>query len=228
MPRINTYVLDDDLHVDDKVIGTDSSGLGTKNFKLAEIATFFGEKGLIALAAQTTYKFVVTERGDGTFSLPALGGNNSAFSSITALKFNKIDNSSQDIANFLQIFPSKKIIISNLSNKNIFGIYKVTSVTVDSGDANYYDFSLSYTQGNGTLEDGKIYSVGMLDADKEYIHDQSVASATWNIAHNLEKFPSVTIALSTGQKGYGDVSYTDNNNLTITFTGAESGKAYLN
>lgn len=228
MPRINSYELDNDLHVDDKVIGTDSTGLGTKNFKLSEIATFFGEKGLIALAAQTVYKFVVTERGDGTFSLPALGGDNSAFSSITALKFNKIDNSSQDIANFLQIFPSKKIIISNLSNKNIFGIYKVTSVTVDSGDASYYDFSLSYTEGNGTLEDGKIYSVGMLDADKEYIHNQSAASATWSIAHNLGKFPSVTVALSTGQKGYGDVSYTDNNNLTITFTGAESGKAYLN
>ena len=36
------------------------------------------------------------------------------------------------------------------------------------------------------------------------------------------------MVLSTGQKGYGDVIYIDENNLTITFASAESGKAYIN
>lgn len=66
--------------------------------------------------------------------------------------------------------------------------------------------------------------------DKHYAFEVEVANArtTWNIQHNLNKFPSVTVVLSTGQKGYGDVTYVDANNLTITFAGDESGKAYMN
>ena len=64
--------------------------------------------------------------------------------------------------------------------------------------------------------------------DKNYVHPQGVASAIWTVQHNLNKFPSCTMVLSTGQQGYGDVTFIDENNLTITFAGAESGKAYIN
>ena len=66
------------------------------------------------------------------------------------------------------------------------------------------------------------------EGDKNYVHNQPVASITWTVQHNLDKFPSCTMVLSTGQQGYGDVTFIDENNLTITFTGAESGKAYIN
>jgi len=65
-------------------------------------------------------------------------------------------------------------------------------------------------------------------ANETYTFVQAGASATWAVQHNLDKFPSVTMVLSTGQKGYGDVVYIDENNLTITFASAESGKAYMN
>jgi hypothetical protein len=65
-------------------------------------------------------------------------------------------------------------------------------------------------------------------ANETYIFAQASASATWTVQHNLDKFPSVTMVLSTGQKGYGDIVYIDENNLTITFASAESGKAYMN
>ena len=65
-------------------------------------------------------------------------------------------------------------------------------------------------------------------ANETYTFVQAGASATWTVQHNLDKFPSVTMTLSTGQKGYGDVVYIDENNLTITFASAESGKAYMN
>ena len=64
--------------------------------------------------------------------------------------------------------------------------------------------------------------------DKNYVHNQPVASITWTVQHNLDKFPSCTMVLSTGQQGYGDVNFIDENNLTITFSGAVSGKAYIN
>jgi len=65
-------------------------------------------------------------------------------------------------------------------------------------------------------------------ANETYTFVQATASATWTVQHNLDKFPSVTMVLSTGQKGYGDIVYIDENNLTITFASAESGKAYMN
>ena len=65
-------------------------------------------------------------------------------------------------------------------------------------------------------------------ANETYVFAQATASATWTVQHNLDKFPSVTMVLSTGQKGYGDIVYIDENNLTITFASAESGKAYMN
>ena len=64
--------------------------------------------------------------------------------------------------------------------------------------------------------------------DKFYSESIDNAINPWSINHNLNKFPSVTVVLSSGQKGYGDVTYVDNNNLTITFAGDESGKVYIN
>jgi hypothetical protein len=83
---------------------------------------------------------------------------------------------------------------------------------------------------NVTLTDtGSNILVDVVDmGDKNYVHNQPVASVTWTVQHNLDKFPSCTMVLSTGQQGYGDVTFIDENNLTITFAGAESGKAYIN
>jgi len=76
---------------------------------------------------------------------------------------------------------------------------------------------------------GNTIRVDVVDmGDKNYVHDQPVASVTWTVQHDLDKFPSCTMVLSTGQQGYGDVTFIDENNLTITFSGAVSGKAYIN
>lgn len=61
-----------------------------------------------------------------------------------------------------------------------------------------------------------------------YVFTQSVAATTWNIAHNLGEFPSVDVVDSTGTVITAQVQYVDNNNVTITFDVAVSGKAYLN
>jgi hypothetical protein len=75
----------------------------------------------------------------------------------------------------------------------------------------------------------KYYVISFAGAgDKHYVHPQDQARTTWSVQHNLGKYPSVSVVLSTGQKGYGDVNYTSKNSLTITFAGAESGKAYMN
>lgn len=64
--------------------------------------------------------------------------------------------------------------------------------------------------------------------DKSFIYSQLSASKEWNINHNLNKYPSVTVTDSSGNIVIGDITYIDKNNLIINFSSEFSGKAYLN
>lgn len=65
-------------------------------------------------------------------------------------------------------------------------------------------------------------------SDAHYVHNQLVASSSWSIVHGLNKKPSVTIVDSGDTVVVGDVDYTDNNSLVVTFAAPFGGKAYLN
>lgn len=67
-----------------------------------------------------------------------------------------------------------------------------------------------------------------IDGDKTYVHTQSVASASWTVNHQLNKKPSVTVVDSADTVVVGDITYIDTDSLTINFTGAFSGQAYIN
>lgn len=58
--------------------------------------------------------------------------------------------------------------------------------------------------------------------------DQATPSASWSIAHNLGKFPTVAVVDSAGNFGIGSVQYADANHLTVSFGAPFTGTAYLN
>jgi hypothetical protein len=60
-----------------------------------------------------------------------------------------------------------------------------------------------------------------------YTHNQSALSATWTINHDLNFNPNVTAQDSGGSTIEGNVEYINSNSLTITFSAASSGVAYL-
>lgn len=64
--------------------------------------------------------------------------------------------------------------------------------------------------------------------DKSYEHTQASSSASWVIPHQLGKKPSVTVQDGSGNDIEGSITFTDDNNLTITFNTAFTGVAYLN
>ena len=64
--------------------------------------------------------------------------------------------------------------------------------------------------------------------DKNYIHLQNTPSSVWMITHNLNKRPSVAVVDSADEIVYGEVEYVNDNQVTLTFAGAFSGKAYFN
>ena len=84
---------------------------------------------------------------------------------------------------------------------------------------------------NYTINDLKTYFASTVGY---YEHTQTIASTTWVVPHDLDKFPSVSIKFSSSDEVYTNIGalagviYTDRNNLTITLAAAESGVAYLN
>jgi hypothetical protein len=60
-----------------------------------------------------------------------------------------------------------------------------------------------------------------------YVHNQATVSATWSIAHGLGWYPNVTVIDSAGTTVEGDITHTNSNLLTIHFSGAFTGVAYL-
>ena len=87
---------------------------------------------------------------------------------------------------------------------------------------------LKYDFGEGLKLDGRTLSVDKDVVDKTYIYTQMVAADIWTIQHNLNKYPSITVVDSAGSCVVGEVDYKDMNTLTVTFSGAFSGKAFLN
>ena len=64
-------------------------------------------------------------------------------------------------------------------------------------------------------------------AKSKYVHTQASAATTWSITHNLKFYPNVSIVDSALSHVIGEVTYIDENSLTVSFTSAFSGKAFL-
>ena len=86
--------------------------------------------------------------------------------------------------------------------------------------------------GNGNLTDLLYYDFAVFTLSSQgtptFIFNQGVAATTWNVNHNLGKFPSITVIDTANTVVTGEYTYTDNNNVTLTFSAGFAGKAYLN
>jgi hypothetical protein len=63
--------------------------------------------------------------------------------------------------------------------------------------------------------------------DKNYIQSFTVSSSV-TVAHNLQKYPAVTVVSSAKQVIICDIDYIDMNTLTVNFTAPFSGTVYCN
>lgn len=101
---------------------------------------------------------------------------------------------------------------------------------IGSGDISTTELpSQSGNAGKLLSTDGNDVSwVDLSSVTSTYIHEQGTASATWNIQHNLNRYPAVSVVDSSGNEVIPEVTYSDSNNIVITMTSAFKGKAYLN
>ena len=231
MPRINNIGLDTDVTKDDKLLGSDSGG-ATKSYTLKNISKFFKDSNAAGIAGQFTYQYKTSNLVSGNMGVTFSSG--STFQNATSIKVSKFiygetTNSSENI---LDILSSKQILIVDVEDQDNYAIYNSGAVTQD-GSSDFYDISLTApTKYNGSFTNEKIYAIISIGGgtDKTYIHNQGSASTTWNVSHSLGKFPSVTVVDINNVQGYGVVTHTDDNNLTVTFPAGSpaAGKAYCN
>jgi hypothetical protein len=235
MPRISNIAVDQSVDKNDKLLGTNSGG-GTKNYRLEDITSFIRDTGAAGVIGQFSYIFYNSSFG-GSSTRPAGSMTISTyyksvlFSDVTTIKVSdKMYQSSGVVPNAIDSFTDKQVIIAKNTDQNVFGVFTCTAVTQDPVETNFYDLTLRYEKGNGSLEVEQFYSI-MLYAgaqDKEYRHDQNSASSTWTINHNLNKFPAVIVFDSAGSQAVGAITHDSKNQLTITFSASFSGIAYLN
>lgn len=62
---------------------------------------------------------------------------------------------------------------------------------------------------------------------RRHVHTQASPSTSWVITHTLGGKPSVTVVDSADTMVIGEVTYNSNTQVTVEFTAAFSGYAYL-
>lgn len=229
MPRISTYSVDTTVQKTDKLLGSNADG-ATRNFTIDGVREYFNQDSSAGASDELNYLYKPsTSNTEGHMSTNT--GSTPQFSAISTIKLHeKANGLTSSVANFFSEFTNKDIVIIDSTDLNKYGVYTVTAVTADSGNSGLYDLTLVYKSGNGSFVNDNFYSILLYSGaqDKDYKHLQSSAATTWNVAHNLNKFPSVTVTLADGTQVQADVQHTNKNNLTITFSGDNSGIAYMN
>ena len=239
MARISTYGVDAKPELQDKVIGTDTNpgaNLRTKNYSLQEIVDLFNQGNSLGVADQTIYRFqsdISEGREPGTISFIAGGGVGNPFAATTTLLISKTASGGGNIANFLALFNGKDIILAETKNINNFCRYKISSISDYAPDTAFLEITLDVTAANGVFAIDGYYIFSEFQnpstsGDSSFTYTQAVPETTWNIQHDLGKFPSITVIDTANTVVTGQYTYIDNNNVTLTLSAGFAGKAYLN
>ncbi|MFY7886931.1 MAG: hypothetical protein ACOVOV_19015, partial [Dolichospermum sp.] len=196
----------------------------------------------IAIAGQNNFFFqnqIAPGRKQGSISFINGSGTGTPFNNITILRLSKFATSGNLIIDYINTLVNQAIIIAQCDDLNNFGIYKFNSILPVPGQPNFVDIVIESVDAHGSILQDKFYAIAVYPGfvnpdidpnvgDKNFVYTQAVASASWNVVHNLDKFPSVSIVDDDNNQVYGSVVYNTVNDLTITFTAPFSGKAYIN
>ena len=235
MARISTYALDSNVTKNDKVIGTDSAGTHTRNYKISDITDFLNKSGSVETTG-SRFKFIRPSNNAQTYGyikLPVDQGATVAFSTISAFQLHKKSAADVDINTFYETIEGSLVLLQKADDPTQFGVFDWRTSTQNTNNTDLYDIGVVFKGGNGSLQDEEDYLLSLLlfrydDLDKHKAVEQATPSATWDMEHGLNKKPSVTIVDDQGHKIMGKIEYDDANNVTIRFGKSVAGYAYFN
>lgn len=231
MPDISSYKINTAPDPSDILIGTDVTNGQTKNFSIQSLSITAVNNFL----KHTSWQFVTLDpdpdpRPEGSISFENYGGQSTPWSSITNLYINTtMPSTSPTALAYLQRLVGLTIIIQDTRSLSRFGIYRLTSLT--QVDGSVYNMSLTYVDGSATIQALQYYTITIDEAeggDAYFEYVQGIPSAQWDIVHNLNKYPSVTVVDTANTTVIGSYEYTSSNTLTLNFSAPFAGKAFLN
>jgi len=227
MARISSYVFDANVTDKDAWIGTEAGNRQTKQFTAEAVANYLNIKGKISISAQMVFKLVgIPTPAAGEFSGPADG---SAIAPTVTLDLSPIDAGGASTVAFMTYIVGNNILISEQNDIDKFGHFTIVSYIVKGG---VYTLTLTPIAGNGTFDINKFYDFAVFTLTSQgtptFIFDQGVPAATWDITHNLGKFPSITVVDTGNTVIFSTYNYVSNNRVILTFSAGFAGKAYLN
>lgn len=249
MARINTYTIDNVIHRNDKLLGSDG-GTTTKNYSIANISNYFKNSNAAGIAGQFVWQYKTTEPQSG--HLKATFSSGSTFANLTSIKANKFTNGEtiNSIENILTILQGKDVLLIDTEDPDNYGLFEVNNIAQDGSTSNY-DISLIYkNSSNGSLQAEKHYAIVVFGGGGDKHTELSFTTSTFvdgsgndqeetlsgvtmkyfDFSHNLGKKPAITVTEvgSADQVAFVPVKYINNNTARVYFTGKTNGKVYAN
>tara|TARA_Y100000592_G_scaffold97656_1_gene168861 strand:- start:451 stop:1179 length:729 start_codon:yes stop_codon:yes gene_type:complete len=242
MARINRYAQDATPDKSDKLIGTDSSG-GTRNYSLENVGAFLAQTNSLGVHSNIPYKYTNGDLLSGNIkdnnNDTVVGAFPTSNVSIRVSTFP--NNGDKSVLTVINTFLKKEIVISQIQDQNIFAVYKVNTIS-QVGSTDFYDLGLTHLNSNNNSDGhgfvtGVYYNVTLYTGaqDKEYEQNFSTSDLSFvngqfelDIPHNLGKFPTISVKLSTGDVAIVPHSHINKNNLKVFFSALNSGTVYAN
>ena len=231
MARIKLYPNDTAITGGDRLVGTDINGNATKNYQIEELAQYFQQTtdALFQYNFAGTYSSEVINTGEYRYQVDPSAPTIYNWAQITGIAISRYNRNGEDITPMIPIIVNTIIKIADIGTSTSlgYGLYRVSSSTSLSSGAAYL-LTLEPRGAVSSVGNDLISLAPFGSGSFEYIEDFSSATATWVINHNLGKYPSVSTVDSAGSIINGAITYNNANTITVVFTSATSGKAYLN
>jgi hypothetical protein len=231
MPDISSYKINTAPDPSDILIGTDVTNGQTKNFSIQSLSV----AAINNFLKHTTWQFIIQDpdpdpRPDGTISFENYGGQSTPWSSITSLYINVNMPSTSPVAlPYLQRLVGYDIVIQDVRSLGRYGVYTLNSLTLIGSSV--YEMNITYVTGSSTIQALQYYSIQIDEIegfDSHFEFTQGVPATTWDITHNLNKFPSITVVDTANTTVIGSYEYINKNRVILSFSDPFAGKAFLN
>jgi len=231
MARIKLYPNDTTITGGDRLVGTDINGNATKNYQIEELAQYFQQTtdALFQYNFAGTYSTEVISTGEYRYQVNPSAPTIYNWAQITGIAVSRYNINGEDITPMIPVLVNSIIRITDIGTSTSlgYGLFRVASSTSLSNGAAYL-LTLAPQGAVGTVGNNVISLAPFGSGSFEYVEDFSSAIDTWVINHNLGKYPSVSTVDSAGSIINGAITYNSANKITVVFTSATSGKAYLN
>jgi hypothetical protein len=234
MARISTYQKAVPVVAEDKWIGSDSQNqMRTRNFTAQDVADFINKKGGEAQNLRYTYNDTNVYK-TGSIRFTNGGAANVLLNSITGFDVSVFETRSltTNVGDFLlNALVASEILLTDCNDISNWAIY-TWDTAVLKGSTVEYQVGLTFKAGGGSLIADEDYFISLL-TNGLGISNFTIAldgnTLTYLITHNMNKYPAVSVfEAGTSNQVYGNVTYNNLNQCTISFSSLVTGTATFN